>query len=323
MTFLKLLPLAILLALPTLVIAQTTLPATPTTAPSASIRPNARIHRAMIISIDGLRPDVLLRADAPRIREMMQRGSFTMWARSTAVSLTLPTHVSILTGVEPQVHGIHWNGDLPLAQPVYPKVSTIFELAKKAGYTTAAITGKSKFAVLGKPGTIDHAYWPDESKSNNADVAAHATQMLRSFQPQFCFIHFPDVDTIGHNIGWGTPQQLQAVADADKYVGQILDTLAEEKLLDQTLIILTADHGGAGRTHGADDFRSRHIPWVAMGPGVRRNYDLTSNRDLIVETYDAFATVCALLDIPVTPKRTGKFVEEIMEKRELLKNAER
>ena len=56
-----------------------------------------------------------------------------------------------------------------------------------------------------------------------------------------------------------------------------------------------------------------------MGPGVRKNYDLTSNRDLVVETYDAFATICALLDIPVTPKRTGKFIEDILEKRELLK----
>jgi hypothetical protein len=317
--------LVILLALAGLLPAQTTLPTTaPATAATSSPapRPNARIHRAMIISIDGLRPDVLLRADAPRIREMMKSGSFTFWARSTAVSLTLPTHVSMLTGVEPQVHGIHWNGDLPLSEPVYPKVSTIFELAKKAGYTTGAVTGKSKFNVLGKPGTIDHAYWPDEAKSDDADVAAHAKQMLRSFQPQVCFIHFPGVDTIGHSIGWGTPEQLQAVAQADQCVGQILDTLADLKLLDQTLIILTADHGGAGRSHGADDFRSRHIPWIAIGPGVRKNYDLTTNRDLTVETYDAFATICALLDIPVTPKRTGKFVEDIMEKRELLRSSD-
>jgi hypothetical protein len=323
MMFFKPSACVLLLALTTsLLPAQTTLPtspASPTTAPAATPRPNARIHRALIISIDGLRPDVLLRADAPRIREMMRRGAFTMWARSTAVSITLPTHVSMLTGVEPQVHGIHWNGDLPLAQPVYPRVSTIFELAKKAGYTTGVVTGKSKFNVLGKPGTIDHAYWPDEAKSDDADVAAHARQMLRSDQPQVCFIHFPGVDNIGHKIGWGTPEQLAAVAEADQCVGQVLDTLAEEKLLDQTLIILTADHGGAGRTHGADDFRSRHIPWIAMGPGVRKNYDLTSNRDLVVETYDAFATICALLDIPVTPKRTGKFIEDILEKRELLK----
>ena len=289
-----------------------------TFAAAPSTRPVPQIRKAVIISIDGLRPDVLLRADAPRLRELMRAGSFTFWARSTAVSITLPTHVSMLTGVEPQVHGIHWNGDLPLSEPVYPRVSTIFELAKKAGYTTAAVTGKSKFNVLGKPGTIDYAYWPDEAKSDDADVAAHAQQMLRSHQPEMFFVHFPGVDNTGHKIGWGTPEQLAAVAVADKAVGQLMDALTELKLRDETFVIVTADHGGAGRTHGADDFRSRHIPWIAVGPGVRKNYDLTTNRELVVETYDTFATACAMLDIPVTPKRSGKFVEEILEKRELL-----
>jgi hypothetical protein len=47
------------------------------------------------------------------------------------------------------------------------------------------------------------------------------------------------------------------------------------------------------------------------------------NRDLVVEIYDTFSTVCAMLDIPIAGKRSGKFVEDILEKRELMKNAER
>ena len=297
--------------------AQATRPA----AAPAKARDKARAQRAVIISIDGLRPDVLLRADAPRIRALMRQGAFTLWARSTAVSITLPTHVSLLTGVEPQVHGIHWNAGLPLAEPVYPRVSTIFELAKRAGYSTGAVTGKSKFNVLAKPGTIDHAYWPDEAKSDDADVAKNAQQILRSHRPDVFFVHFPGVDNVGHAKGWGTPEQLAAVAEADECVGQVVDALAEMKLLDSTLLIVTSDHGGAGRTHGADDFRSRHIPWIAVGPGVRKNYDLTMNRELVVETYDTFATVCAMLDIPVGGKRSGKFVEDILGKRELLRPA--
>jgi len=39
-------------------------------------------------------------------------------------------------------------------------------------------------------------------------------------------------------------------------------------LEERTLLILTADHGGAGRTHAADDARSRTIPWIIVGPGV-------------------------------------------------------
>jgi hypothetical protein len=43
------------------------------------------------------------------------------------------------------------------------------------------------------------------------------------------------------------------------------------------------------------------------------------NRDLVVEVYDTFPTVCSMLAIPVTRKPNGKFVEDILADRELLK----
>src|SRR5688572_27602586 len=158
-------------------------------APAATTRPIPQIKRVLIISIDGLRPDVLLRADAPRIRGMIDNGAFSFWARSTVASLTLPTHVSLLTGVTPEQHGISWNIDLPLSQPVYPKLPTLFEVAKQAGYTTACITGKAKFDHVNKPGTIDHGFFPDENKSDNATVTQKAIEVLRSHQPQVMFVH--------------------------------------------------------------------------------------------------------------------------------------
>src|SRR4051794_8442370 len=105
-------------------------------------RPIPQIERMVIISIDGCRPDLLLRADCPNVRTLVKDGAFSFWARTTAVSITLPSHVSMLTGVTPQKHGIVWNEDLPLQTPIYPKYPTIFELAHAAGYTTALISGK-------------------------------------------------------------------------------------------------------------------------------------------------------------------------------------
>jgi arylsulfatase A-like enzyme len=311
--------LPIVVALTAVASAQTTRPASPARSAPTTRHAGAMAQRAVIISVDGLRPDVLLRADAPRIRALAASGSFTYWARSTPHSITLPTHISMLTGVEPQAHRIMWNDELPLAEPVYPKVPTLFELGKKAGYSTGIVTGKRKFEAVMKPGTIDFAYYPDDPKSDETDVAAHARQMIRSDRPEVLFVHFPGVDSIGHSIGWGTPEQLAAVASVDRAVGLVIDALAEQQMLDSTLIILTADHGGAGRTHGPDDFRSRHIPWIAVGPGIRRNYDLTNNRDLVVEVYDTFNTVCTMLNIPIGRRTNGKFVEDILVERELLK----
>src|SRR5215204_6137965 len=83
---------------------------------SAADKPVQQIKHALIISVDGLRPDLLLRAKAPRMQGMLDRGSYSLWARTTPGSITLPSHVSMLTGVPPEWHGIMWNGELPLKE---------------------------------------------------------------------------------------------------------------------------------------------------------------------------------------------------------------
>ncbi len=54
-----------------------------------------------------------LRAEMPNLRGLMKRGAFTFWAETTDVAVTLPSHTSMLTGVTPEKHGIHWNSEDP------------------------------------------------------------------------------------------------------------------------------------------------------------------------------------------------------------------
>src|SRR5271163_2504519 len=121
------------------------------TAKAQTERPVPAITHIVIISIDGCRPDALLRADTPVIHGLLPHASFTFWARTTVESITLPSHTSMLTGVVPNKHTIQWNMELPLEHPVYPAYPTLFQLAKQAGYTTAMAAGKSKFATLAVP----------------------------------------------------------------------------------------------------------------------------------------------------------------------------
>ena len=116
--------------------------------------------RVLIISIDGCRPDVALRADMPHLRSLMARGSFSFWANTTDVAITLPSHTSMLTGVTPEKHGIHYNDDKPTNKPEHPLVPTLFDLAKKKGFTTALCAGKSKFrASTPKVRWIGNSSW--------------------------------------------------------------------------------------------------------------------------------------------------------------------
>ena len=276
------------------------------------------IRRVVVVSIDGLRPDMLLRTNTPNMHGLMDSGSFSFWARTTALCITLPSHTSMLTGVIPRKHEIEWNKDLPLSEPVYPSFPTLFEVAKKGGYTTAMVAGKSKFTVLAKPGTLDWSFISPTEKTGDDDVAKHAVEIIRQHKPEVLFVHFPGVDNVGHADGWGSREQARAVEKADGALGDVLSALKGEGLTESTLIILTADHGGAGRTHVPDDARSRHIPWIAVGPGVRKNVDLTTYADLVINTEDTFATACYVLGLPLDKRLDGKPVKEIFVEDELL-----
>src|SRR4051812_4091761 len=185
-------------------------PAAPTTGPS--VNPPAREHRfterMVIISIDGCRPDLLLRANTPNVHGLIARSTFTFWARTTPPSITLPSHTSMLTGVVPRKHKIEWNEDLKLVEPFYPKFPTLFEVAHRAGLTTAIVSGKAKFSVLNKPGTIDWAVVPQEELGDDDVVCAKAVEIIRAHQPQVMFVHLPGVDNAGHKYGWSSPEQM-------------------------------------------------------------------------------------------------------------------
>ena len=268
------------------------------------------IDRVLIISIDGLRPDVLIRAQTPNVRALCAAGSYTFWAETTVEAYTLPCHVSMLTGVSAEKHGVTWNEYI---EQSYPNVPTLFEIAKQAGYSTAMATGKMKFIVFTKPGALDDYYYPAEEPVSDDEVAVHAAALMRKHRPHVMFIHLPGVDTVGHDFGWGSAEQIAAVEKADAALGRILGTLASLKLDNSTLVVLTADHGGAGKNHEMHDPRSQFIPWIAAGPGVRRGFDLTLLGERSIRIEDTFSTACAFLGLEPGDDCQAKPVLEVLE----------
>ena len=273
-------------------------------------KPVEAIDRVLVISVDGFRPDLLLRADMPHVRSLCAEGSFSFWAETTPEAYTLPCHVSMLTGAPAEKHGVTWNEYI---EQSYPNVPTLFEVAKRAGHATAMATGKMKFIVFTRPGALDDYYYPAEEPVSDDEVAVHASALLRKLRPHVMFIHLPGVDTVGHDFGWGSRQQMAAVERADEAVGRVIATLRSLKLDGSTLVILTADHGGAAKSHEMNDPPSHFIPWIACGPGVREDFDLTLLGDRTIRIEDTFSTACAFLGLDPGSENQGKPVLEILE----------
>ncbi len=77
--------------------------------PSATPTPAARARRVVILSIDGLRPDVITSAPMENLLKLMQNGAYSLSAQTTYPSVTLVDHASMLTGMCPSKHGVNWN----------------------------------------------------------------------------------------------------------------------------------------------------------------------------------------------------------------------
>ncbi len=277
--------------------------ATPTETPSPTISPSPtpspRATRVLILSIDGLRPDAISLAPMPNLLGLMQNAAYSLNAQTVFPSVTLIAHASMLTGMCPSKHGVDWNDYLP--EKGYAKGTDLFDLAHAAGLQTVMYVGKEKLRQITEPSSTDvFAFINDR----DLVITAH---LLENFPQDFgvLFIHFPTPDWMGHLYGWLSPQQISVIQRADEALGQILAELDGRRLREETLIIVTADHGGHDTTHGSSMPEDMTIPWIASGPGIQPGQLTTP-----IHVMDTAATAAFVLGLSIPPEWDGVPVYE-------------
>jgi arylsulfatase A-like enzyme len=266
--------------------------------------PEAVSSHVVVISIDGLRPDAIRTFGAETLQRLMREGSYSLEARTILPSVTLPSHTSMLTGVGPEVHGITWN-DNRVATEGRVAVPTIFAQAHEAGLSTAAIVSKGKFHHLLVPGMVDHVDAPEGNDKRFAHrTADQAVRYLETEKPNLMFVHFGEPDYAGHVFGWMGTAYGWAVRRADHAVERVLAAADRAFGEGNYTVILSADHGGHGRTHGTSDRRDVTIPWITWGKGVRAGSIIPAG----IHTTDTAITALWLLGVEVPAPRTGRAV---------------
>lgn len=269
-----------------------------------------KTEHVFIFSIDGGKPEVITNSAMPNLQRLVQTGAHTWTAQSITPSITLPSHTSMLTGVGPERHKINWNSWKPEKGQV--TVPTVFSMAASNHLSTAMFVGKEKFRHLVLPtAPLIFAFRPtsasavikSEGKSKAVAektvrarfVAETVAECLATNQPSLCFIHFTDADDAGHKYGWGSAEQTKAFASVDQALGVVLKAIQDSGIAEKSIVIVTADHGGSGKTHGKNVPENMNIPWIAWGAGVKKGFEIK----VPIITYDT--TVTALWLLGVTP----------------------
>ncbi len=268
-----------------------------TAAPAWAAR---QAEHVFIISFDGGKPTVMQESKMPELMSLVGQGACTWQAQTTFPSITLTSHTSMLTGVSPEKHKVYWNEWEPERGMV--TVPTIFALAKKHHLTTAMFVSKPKFIHLFQTDSLNNFSLPSYYCKQVANAAA---QYITDRKPNLCFIHFADSDGAGHAHGWGSEEQKQAFADEDNALKTVKQAIVDAGIEKSSVLILTADHGGHGRTHGTRTPEDMNIPWIVWGEGVKPDCKLTE----AISTCDTAATALWLLNVPIPANFDGKPVK--------------
>jgi hypothetical protein len=182
---------------------------------------------------------------------------------------TNPNHVSLLTGVYAEAHGITGNAYLPRAADAKPakldaaaliEVETLYTVieSEAPALVTAGVFGKPKLgrlfaAVPHRQHAPDILWTPEELPSSardaatgysfDADTMAAALARFAEREPDLAVVNLADVDRTAHGLGPDTPECARAVAGADEAIGRLVDDLVARGRWARSVVLVTADHG--------------------------------------------------------------------------------
>ncbi|MDX1960548.1 MAG: ectonucleotide pyrophosphatase/phosphodiesterase [Leptospiraceae bacterium] len=245
---------------------------------------NQKIPKKLIIlSIDGL-PGYYLDSNSanwdilPNLKRLKDKGELFNRIESTYPTMTYPAHTSMITGVDPAVHGIYFNNPLDPFRKLSVDwywfkedilVPTLYDIAKKNGYKTANVYWpvtvgaeidwnipqfwKNKtvydekylraFSTKGLYAEVRNKIGNTigESSSDEEKILA-AIDIWEQKKPDLMLIYTTDLDTTHHEKGVNTLDAMNTLSKIDKLVGKLISKINLYKTENLGLIIVS-DHG--------------------------------------------------------------------------------
>jgi hypothetical protein len=246
-----------------------------------------QIRRVLLLVIDGLRPDAVTEDCMPNLSAFADRAWRPAKAVTVRPSVTVAALSSLATGVGPATHGLT-DPRLPTLaalRSLRPLPAELSRLEVRTSVVAAELPAATRFLVGGllKLGGVERFV---AAGTTPRRVVETALKEVGADGHRRCVIAYVnDTDIAGHAWGWMTEAYLTAAAAIDRGLTS-LAALAEDP---ETLLIVTADHGGGGvlpRDHDHPHPLNEAIP-LFLGGGS-------------IEQYATGAGQVSLLDVPPT-----------------------
>jgi predicted AlkP superfamily pyrophosphatase or phosphodiesterase len=212
----------------------------------------------ILISFDGFRWDYLDRGLTPNLNKLADKGVRALSLRPAFPSKTFPNHISLITGMYPDNHGIIGNyfkdtikhkeyslGDTAaVKEPFWYLGEAFWETAERNGIITASYFWPgSEISLDYRRPTYYEKYDHNRSYREKVKGIVNWLKLPADKRPHFITLYFHDTDTYGHDYGPDSPETNRAIARLDSVTAYLLNEIDKTDLKDSINYIFVSDHG--------------------------------------------------------------------------------
>ena len=261
-------------------------------------RPKAK--HVVYIGLDGWGAYSMTKADMPTVRTLMEKGCYTMQKRTVLPSSSAPNWAAMFMGAGPELHGYTtWGASTPelpsrviLKNNIFPTIFQIYHDAYPRAEIGVLYEWEGIKYLVDTLSVNHHAQAPDYIRYPTA-LCEMAEEYIKTKKPSFVAICFDNPDHVGHRFGHGTAFYYDKLKELDGYIGRIVEAVREAGMLDQTIFIITSDHGGTGTTHGGISTDEIETPFIIAGKGVKRGGEFQES----MMQYDVASTIAYIFGL--------------------------
>ncbi len=231
---------------------------------------SGKYSHVIVIGVDGA-GSWFKDADTPNFDEIFKIGAITYNALSSKPTISAECWGSMLIGVGPEVHKLTNNRVSILPYPVWSKHPTVFRRIRKA-YPKSELGSYCDWNPINK-GIVEKGLGVNKQTARDKELTPLVCDYISQKKPDFLFVHFDSVDGAGHSNGYGTEKHIKAINAVDKLIGDVYSAVKCAGILDDTLFMVIADHGGTNDdtgkgSHGGWTDEEKHVTFAAVGKDI-------------------------------------------------------
>ncbi|MDE3839835.1 sulfatase [Bacillus methanolicus] len=270
--------------------------------------------KVIVIVIDGMRKERFYEANTPFLDYLKENGTEYMNMETVYPARTVVCFTSMFTGTYPFEHGITSN----MVWKLGIKVESIFDSLRKIGKTGRLLGIAHLVDSMGDDvETVTAVMNNDEADAN---IIERAKKIMEEQDPDLLVVQLIATDQTGHSRGVLYDEYLQKIEEADTHVQQFVEWLEREGKMNNTTLLICADHGQADGIggHGHLDEGERYVPFFLYGPNIAKGKKVEEKHSLV----SVAPTIAYLLGAPYPSHSRGKVLLDAMnEEKDEVKHA--